>query len=65
VVAIVSGGSAYTELYERIGAAALKERTPMHILLDITVVATLVVTAWAVISTVTRRYGDVSIWPME
>ena len=41
------------------------KRPPMHILSDITVVAILVVTAWAIVSTATRHYGDVSIWPME
>ena len=37
----------------------------MHILSDITVVALLVVAAWAYVSTVTKQYGAVSIWPME
>jgi hypothetical protein len=37
----------------------------MGILLDITVVAFLVLAAWASISTVTKQYGAVSIWPME
>jgi hypothetical protein len=37
----------------------------MRILLDVTVVAILVVEAWASISTVTKQYGAVSIWPME
>ena len=36
----------------------------MRILLDITVVAILVVGAWAIISTVTKEYGAVSIWPI-
>ena len=37
----------------------------MRILLDITLVAILVVAAWAYVSTVTKQYGDVSIWPMQ
>jgi hypothetical protein len=37
----------------------------MRILLDITVVVILVLAAWASISTVTKQYGVVSIWPME
>ena len=37
----------------------------MRILLEITVVAILVVAAWAYISTVRKKYGAVSIWPME
>jgi hypothetical protein len=37
----------------------------MRILLDITVVAIFVVAAWAYVSTVTKQYGDVSIWPVE
>ena len=36
----------------------------MRILSDITVVALLVVAAWAYVSTATK-YGAVSIWPME
>ena len=42
----------------------LKE-TSMRILLEITVVAILALAAWASISTVTKQYGAVSIWPME
>ena len=37
----------------------------MRILLEITVVAILALAAWASISTVTKQYGAVSIWPME
>jgi hypothetical protein len=37
----------------------------MHILSEITVVAILVLAAWAYVSTVTKQYGAVSIWPME
>ena len=37
----------------------------MHILSDITVVALLVVAAWAYVSTATKKCGAVSIWPME
>jgi hypothetical protein len=37
----------------------------MRILSDITVVAVLVVAAWAYISTATKKYGAISIWPME
>ena len=37
----------------------------MRILFDITVVAILVVVAWAYVSTATKKYGAVSIWPME
>jgi hypothetical protein len=37
----------------------------MRILLDITVVAILVLAAWTYVSTVTKQYGAVSIWPME
>ena len=37
----------------------------MRILLEITVVTILVVAAWAYVSTVTKPYGAVSIWPME
>jgi hypothetical protein len=36
----------------------------MRILLGITVVAILVVAAWANISTITKQYGAVSIWPI-
>jgi hypothetical protein len=36
----------------------------MGILLGITVVAILVVAAWAKISTITKQYGAVSIWPI-
>jgi len=36
----------------------------MRILLDATVVALLVVSVWAIISTVTKQYGAVSIWPI-
>ena len=36
----------------------------MRILLDITVVVILVVAAWASISTVTKQFGAVSIWPI-
>jgi hypothetical protein len=36
----------------------------MRILLDITVVGILVVAAWASISTVTKQYGAISIWPI-
>ena len=36
----------------------------MSLLLDITVVDILVVAAWAIISTVTKQYGAVSIWPI-
>ena len=37
----------------------------MRILSDMTVVAMLVVAAWAYVSTATKKYADVSIWPME
>jgi hypothetical protein len=37
----------------------------MRILSDITVVALLAVAAWAYVSTATKKYGVVSIWPME
>ena len=37
----------------------------MRILSDITVVAILVVVAWAYVSTATKTYGAVSIWPMQ
>jgi hypothetical protein len=36
----------------------------MRMLLVIAVVVILVVAAWAYISTVTKRYDAVSIWPM-
>jgi hypothetical protein len=36
----------------------------MRILLDISVVTILGVAVWASISTVTKRYGAVSIWPI-
>jgi hypothetical protein len=40
------------------------KKTLMRILLDITVVAILVVAAWAYVSIATKKYGAVSIWPM-
>ena len=36
----------------------------MHLLLVIAVVAIFVVAAWTYVSSVTRRYDGVSIWPM-